>query len=205
VRVLNRISVAALACCVTLPALSADKKDEPRTCVASAAELTVVPLEDHVKRKKGKFVLGKKSECLLTADGFNLPAVIVELPAFTQSYSVNVRSMLGGTVLAPRVDVLDAQKAPRRSLGLQDVRRRGDSLELDVFVTRNGGDDRYLVLYADPSALGQGESRSSMGMQTAYIGTGYWMSGTDTKVQVNYVDEGTLMVTLKGPQWEKKN
>jgi hypothetical protein len=131
--------------------------------------------------------------------------VIVELPAFTQSYSVNVRSMLGGTVLAPRVDVLDVQKAPRRSLGLQDVRRRGDSLELDVFVTKNDGDDRYLVLYADPSALGQGESRSSMGMQTAYIGTGYWMSGTDTKVQVNYVDEGTLMVTLKGPQWEKKN
>jgi hypothetical protein len=205
VRVLNRISVAALACCVALPALSAEKKDEPRTCVANAAELTVVPLEDHVKRKKGKFVLGKKSECFVTADGFNLPAVIVELPAFTQSYSVNVRSMLGGTVLAPRVDVLDAQKAPRRSLGLQDVRRRGDSLELDVFVTRNDGDDRYLVLYADPSALGQGESRSSMGMQTAYIGTGYWMSGTDTKIQVNYVDEGTLMVTLKGPQWEKKN
>lgn len=202
-----RVLVAVLACCVTLPALGAgkNKKEEvPRTCVASAAELTVIPLEDHVKQKKGKFVLGKKSECLATADGLNLPAVVVELPAFTQSYSVNVRSLLGGTVLAPRIDVLDAQKASRRSLGLQEVRRRGDSLELDVFVTQNDGDDRYLVLYPDPAALGQGESRSTMGMQTAYIATGYWTSGTESKVQVNYVDEGILMVTLKGPQWAKK-
>jgi hypothetical protein len=210
-RVRNRISVrgclvATLACCVALPALGKNKKEEPpRTCVASAAELTVIPLEDHVKRKKGRFVLNKKSECLVTADGFNLPAVVVELPAFTQSYSVNVRSLLGGTVLAPRIDVLDAQKAPRRSLGLQDVRRRGDSLEIDVFVTKNDGDDRYLVLYPDPSVLGQGESRSAMGMQTTYIATGYWTSGAESKVQVNYVDEGTLLVMLKGPQWEKKD
>jgi hypothetical protein len=213
-RVLRRIAVArwlaaALVWCVAVPALGANSKNKkeeaPRTCVASVAELTVVPLEGYVQRKKGKFVLDKKSECLATPDGFNLPAVLVELPTFTQSYSVNVRSLLRGTVLAPRIDVLDAQKAQRRSVGLQDVRRRGDSLELDVFVTQNDGDDRYLVLYPDPGALGQGESRSSMGMSTAYIGTGYWTSGTESKVQVNYVDEGTLVVTLKGPQWAKKD
>ena len=55
-RVRNRISVrgclvATLVCCVALPALGKNKKEEPlRTCVASAAELTVIPLEDHVKR-----------------------------------------------------------------------------------------------------------------------------------------------------------
>jgi hypothetical protein len=198
-------ALALIACCATGAALAAKKKDEPRKCAASTGELTVISLEQHVEKKKGKFVLGKKSECLVTADGGNLPAVLVELPPFTQSYVVNIRSLLGGTVLAPRVDVLDANKVPRRSLGLADLKSRGDSLSLDVFINKENADERYLALYPDPSAFGRGESRSSMGTQTTYIATGYWISGTDSKHVVNYVDAGTLMVTLKGPQWDKKD
>lgn len=204
-RLIAAHALAIVAGCATGTALAAKKKEEPRACVANAGELTVVSLEQHVKQKKGKFVLGKKSECLVTPDGGNLPAVLVELPPFTQSYAVNIRSLLGGTVLAPRVDVLDANKAQRRSLGLADLKSRGDSVSIDVFINKDNADDRYLVLYPDPSAFGRGEARSSMGMQTAYIGTGYWTSGTENKQVVNYVDAGTLIVTLKGPQWEKKD
>lgn len=195
-------ALAIVACCATGTALAGKKKEEPRACVANVAELSVVSLEQHVKKKKGKFVLDKKSECLVTADGGNLPAVLVELPPFTQSYAVNIRSLLGSTVLAPRVDVLDANKVQRRSFGLAELKSRGDSVALDVFINKDNADDRYLVLYPDPSAFGQGESRSSMGVQSTYIATGIWMSGSDSKQVVNYVDAGTLIVTLKGPQWE---
>jgi hypothetical protein len=197
--------ITLLAGCLTAMTAFAGKKEAaPRVCVAAPADLTVVSLENHVKQKKGKFALNEKSQCIVTPDGGKLAAVLVELPQFTQSYSVNVRSLLGATVLVPRIDVLNAQKEVRRSLGLTDVRRRGDSLELDVFVTKDSADDRFLLVYADPAAFGQAESRSTMGMQTSYIGTGYWTSGTETKQQINYVDEGTLLVSLKGPQWEKK-
>lgn len=203
-RYLIRAIALAIAACLASNASHAGKKEEPRVCAASSTELKVVSLEEHVKKKKGKFVLGKKSECLVTSDGINLPAVLVELPPFVEPYVVNIRSLLGGTVLAPRVDVLDAAKTQRRSLGLADVKSRGDSLSIDVFMNRDNADERYLVLYPDPSALGRGESRSSMGTQTAYIATGYWTSGTESKQLVNYVDAGTLIVTLKGSQWEKK-
>lgn len=203
-RLIRSVALAMAAYLASHAAHAGSKKEEPRVCAASSAELKVVSLEEHVKKKKGKFVLGKKSECLATADGIDLPAVMVELPPFVEPYVVNIRSLLGSTVLAPRVDVLDAAKNQRRTLGLADVKSRGDSLSIDVFMNRDNADDRYLVLYPDPSALGHGESRSSMGMQTAYIATGYWTSGTESKQLVNYVDAGTLIVTLKGPQWEKK-
>jgi hypothetical protein len=198
------VALAIAACFAGCASLAAGKKEEPpRVCAASTAELKAVLLEEHVKKKKGKFALGKKSECLVTADGINLPAVLVELPPFTESYVVNIQSLLGKTVLAPRVDVLDATKTQRRSLGIAETKSRGDSLSIDVFINQENADERYLVLYPDPTALGRGESRSSMGMQTAYIGTGYWMSGTESKQLVNYVDAGTLVVALKGPRWEK--
>ncbi|MBM0107380.1 hypothetical protein JM946_21790 [Steroidobacter sp. S1-65] len=203
-RSLVRTVALAVAACLASHASHAGKKEEPRVCAASTAELKVVSLEEHVKKKKGKFVLGKKSECLVTSDGINLPAVLVELPPFVEPYVVNIQSLLGGTVLAPRVDALDAAKAHRRSLGLADVKSRGDSLSIDVFMNQENAEERYLVLYPDPEALGRGESRSSMGMQTTYIATGYWMSGTESKQLVNYVDAGTLIVTLKGSQWDKK-
>jgi hypothetical protein len=197
------VALATAACLASSASHAAGKKDEPRACAASIAELKSVLLEQHVKKKKGKFALGKKSECLVTADGISLPAVLVELPPFAEPYVVNIRSLLGKTVLAPRVDVLDATKTQRRSLGLADTKSRGDSLSIDVFINQDNADERYLVLYPDPTALGSGESRSSMGLQTAYIGTGYWTSGTESKQLVNYVDAGTLVVTLKGPRWEK--
>jgi hypothetical protein len=53
-------TLALIACCATGAALAAKKKEEPRACAASTAELTVVSLEQHVEKKKGKFVLGKK-------------------------------------------------------------------------------------------------------------------------------------------------
>lgn len=196
-------ALAIIACCTTGAALAAKEKEDKRTCVANASELTVVSLEQHVKKKKGKFVLDKKSQCLVTADGGKLSAVLVELPPFTQSYAVNVRSLIGPTVLAPRIDVLDATKAQRRSFGVNELKSRGDSLAVDIFINKDNADDRYLVLYPDPSAFGGSQARSSMGMQTSYVGTGFWTSGTDKKQVVNYVDAGTLMVTLKGPQWDK--
>jgi hypothetical protein len=204
-RHLAALAFAVLACCAAGAAMAAKKKEGPRECVANIAELTVVSLEQQVKKKKGKFVLGKKSECLVMPDAGNLPAVLVELPQFTQPYAVNIRSLLGGTVLAPRVDMLDVNKTQRRSFGLADLKSRGDSLSVDIFINDDNADERYLVLYPDPSAFGHGESRSSMGMQTSYVGTGYWISGTDTKRVVTYVDAGTLIVALKGPQWEKKD
>lgn len=201
---IRAVALAITTCLASNVSHAGGKKEEPRVCAASSAELKVVLLEEHIKKKKGKFALGKKSECLVTNDGIDLPAVLVELPPFVEPYVVNIRSLLGGTVLAPRVDVLDAAKMQRRSLGLADVKSRGDSLSIDVFMNRDNADERYLVLYPDPAALGRGESRSSMGMQTTYIATGYWTSGTESKQQVNYVDAGTLIVTLKGSRWEKK-
>ncbi|WP_116807936.1 hypothetical protein [Steroidobacter cummioxidans] len=200
---IRAITLAIAACLASNAAHAAGKKEEPRVCAASNADLKAVALEEHVKKKKGKFVLGKKSECLVTSEGISLPAVLVELPPFVEPYVVNIRSLLGGTVLAPRVDVLDATKMQRRSLGSTDIKSRGDSLSMDVFVNQENADERYLVLYPDPASLGRGESRSSMGAQTTYIATGYWISGTDSKQLVNYVDAGTLIVTLKGSRWEK--
>jgi len=203
--IIRALALAIAACLASNVSHAAGKKEEPRVCATSSAELKAVVLEEHVKKKKGKFALGKKSECLVTADGISLPAVLVELPPFVESYVVNIRSLLGSTVLAPRVDVLDATKAHRRTLGLADVKSRGDSLSIDVFINQENADERYLVLYPDPASLGRGESRSSMGAQTTYIATGYWVSGTDTKQLVNYVDAGTLIVTLKGSRWDKKS
>ena len=206
---LNRFARACHAtalvalCAVSVPAV-AGNKEVARICADGVSALRVISLESHVKQKKGKFVLGKKSECLVTVDGGNLAAVLVELPAFTEPYSINIRSLLGKSVLVPRADLLDATKATRRSLGLQDVKRRGDSLSIEVFINNENADERFLVLYADPAAFGQAETRSSMSIQSTYVGTGTWMSGNEARQVVNYASEGTLVVGLNGAQWEKK-
>jgi Maltose operon periplasmic protein precursor (MalM) len=193
-----------VACTIPAGPANAAKAVKAHECLADPAGLTVVSLAAYVKEKKGKFVLGEKSECLVTADGGNLPVVVVELPQFSEPYCVSVRSVVGASVLVPRIEVLDSQKTVRRSLGLADIHRRGDSLEVDLFVNEPDAADRYLVIHADAAAFGQGESRSTMGIQTTYVGTGYWTSGTEASRQINYVDKGTLFVELKGPQWEKK-
>jgi hypothetical protein len=201
-RACHAIALVALGA-VSVPAV-AGNKEVARACASEASALRVISLEAHVKQKHGKFVLGKKSECLVTADGGNLAAVLVELPAFTEPYSISIRSLLGKSVLVPRADLLDATKVRRRSLGLQDVKRRGDSLSIEVFINNENADERFLVLYADPAALGQTETRSSMSIQSTYVVTGTWMSGNEAKQVVDYVSEGTLVVALNGAQWEKK-
>jgi hypothetical protein len=184
--------------------LAADgKAPPPRVCVGSHSELPVTSLEKHFLEKKGRLKLDMKSPCLQRTGEVPVPAMLFALPELDAPYVVRIESIVSQTFVMPRIDMLGADHAPLRTIDHTRFKRRANSTTADIFMNAEHASERFLLIYADPAQIGTTDERLSMGLQSTFIGTGTWMSGSDTKTTVHAVETGSLVVSLVGERWEK--
>jgi hypothetical protein len=199
-----RCGVAVLLALVAAHPLArgAEPPPAPLTCADSAGGLQPQRLETVHAEKRGRIALDATAQCLGGVAGFPVAAVLLELPAFTEPYSVRVFSLVGGTFAIPRLELLDAQFARTRQFAADDFTRRGDSISLEVFVDADNAADRYLLAYVDPERIGTGDARRVMSVNAnPYF---YMWTGAETQQVAQAVDSGRLVVELVGERWKKK-
>jgi hypothetical protein len=175
----------------------------PPGCRASSRELVAAGIEELVAKRRGRVKIDTKAPCLLVGD-LALPAGLFELPAWEGPYSIRIESLVRGTYVLPRIDMLDGEHRVLRTLEHDDFTRRGASVSTQMFLNDANANERYLLIYPDPSQLGRQETQTRGGTGAAYTGFGMLFYGTDQTTTVQAVERGELVFTLIGERWEKK-
>lgn len=207
---MTRAAVAAFAALALLfgGGAALAKKDAkpppPRECTADHNTLPVTNLEQLVEKKKGMVVFNAKSPCLGRAGQPPLPAVVLELPKYEAPYVLRIESMIAGSFVMPRVEMLNADGTVSRVIEAASFRKRTSVVSVDVFMKAEHAGEARVLLFPDPAEIGKSEQRTVMGLQSTYIYTGTWNSGTDTTQNLQQVDEGKVHVQLVGDAWDEK-
>lgn len=174
----------------------------PPGCRASSRELVAASIEELVAKRRGRVKIDTKAPCLRVGD-LPLPAGLFELPAWEGPYSIRIESLVRGTYVLPRIDMLDAEHRVLRTLAHDHFTRRGASVSTQLFVNDANARERFLLIYPDPSQLGRQETQTRGGMGSAYTGVGMLFYGTDQTTTVQAVERGELVFALIGERWEK--
>jgi len=176
----------------------------PVPCVVSRAELKTHDVADIFLHHKGEVELrGASVGCLKLENGMELPALLLALPAFESSYAIRLSAPTkNAAYVQPRVDMLDAQYSIVRSFGAERVKRRAQEVSLEVFIDPPNAPERFLLLYPDPEHLGEKAQQTTSQTNTTFIGTGFWISGSDKTTSLESTTEGKLTVQLIGAQWD---
>ncbi len=74
--------IALLA--LSADAQAADRSKTPIPCSAGVQALKPVSLVTLFQKSKGKYKLERKAGCLIDVGGHEVPAVLLELPAYTE-------------------------------------------------------------------------------------------------------------------------
>jgi len=177
----------------------------PAPCVVSRAELKAHDLADIFLHRKGELELrGASLGCLKLENGMELPALLLALPPFESPYAIRLSAPTKkGTYVQPRVDMLDAQYATARSFGADRVKRRAQEVSLEVFMDPPNATERFLLLYPDPEHLAEKSQQTTSQTNATFVGTGFWISGSDKTTVLESTTEGKLTVQLIGDQWDK--
>jgi hypothetical protein len=206
-----RRAVAGLAACALLfggDAAFAGKKPKkpppPRECTADHNTLPVTNLEQLLTKRKGVVLFNEKSPCLSRQGQPPLPAAVLELPKFEAPYILRIESLISGSFVMPRVEMLGADGTVTRVIEAGSFRKRTTVVSVDVFMKPENAGETRVLLFPDPAEIGKSEQRTVMSMQSTYIYTGTWNSGTDTTQNLQQVDEGRLTVLLVGDAWDDK-
>jgi len=205
-----RRAVVGLAACALLlgggSALAArkDKKPPPRECTTDHNTLPVTNLELLLAKKKGIVVFNEKSPCLTREGQPPLPAAVLELPKFETPYVLRIESMISGSFVMPRVEMLGADGSVTRVIDAASFKKRTSVVSVDVFMKAEHAGETRVLLFPDPAEIGKSEQRTVMGMQGTYVYTGTWYAGSDTTQNLQQVDEGRITVRLVGDAWDEK-
>lgn len=138
-----------------------------------------------------------RTACLEQPDGTRGSFALLRLPEAGEPYLVDIRSvpLRGGTLLAPRVAVLDASGTRLRERRHDEFVFRGASLHLGL---RIHPDDHYLLVTSDTAAIGRRESRlQAYTLQTmAPVGRGFMITSTggEATQQIVYAHNGRLEI-----------
>lgn len=136
--------------------------------------------------------------CAHFADGSIGSYHVYRLPAGGQSYTVSVESLLTGSGwFSPRILLLNAAGQEVRQVKREQFSKRGSTLQATVFFKADNGDEQYMVVAADSSTVGKSEVSLSSNAQTSYIGTGYWMQGTENRQTISYSYNGHVRISAK--------
>ena len=128
----------------------------------------------------------------------------LELPKFEAPYVLRIESLISGSFMMPRVEMLGADGTVTRVIDAKSFRKRTSVVSVDVFMKAEHAGETRVLLFPDPEEIGKSEQRTVLGMQGTYIYTGTWYSGTDTTQNLQQVDEGKLTVLLVGDAWDAK-
>jgi hypothetical protein len=99
--------------------------------------------------------------------------------------------------LAAKVELLDADFRVLRTHPFADFTRRGMQYSLTVFDNAGGDDVRYLLVSPDAAMVGGSDQHLGSQTSTVFIGTGYWMHGSESTVARPLTDAGNITVTLQ--------
>lgn len=140
------------------------------------------------------------ASCIQASDGSRSAYVAMALPASSVPYVLGVRStILGQTVFAPRMELLDGDGHVVRSIPRSAFMFHGASLYAAV---RSHTDERFLVVFSDASTVGQTKSQvhEEVNQQTFTSVTPTAVvsvnvnTGNDHTVAFTYADNGELTI-----------
>jgi len=191
--------VPVLASCAAPPVVPVVSLAD-RACAARPTLIGVPTLELGDKNKMEITVDGGES-CVQAANGSRSIYVAVALPLTSVNYVLSVRStILGQTVFAPRMALLDGQGRTLREIPRSAFNFHGSDIYAAV---RSHADERFLVVFSDPGTVGQAESQIHEGVQQNTVvvaapgGSVAFtaFSGIDQTVGFNYAYNGRLTIS----------
>ena len=137
--------------------------------------------------------------------------LLLELPAYKKTYSVNISSLPWAptpynrselTHVAMRIETLDADFAPLRVYPHTGMKKRGHGYEKTVFINPANQNERYLLIYGALNVEPQQVTVSRTDI--VFVGTGYYIGGTDQALTLKATSSGALQIEAKGLQPEKQ-
>lgn len=193
---------AALAACAPKAAPPPVVDMASMACADAYAMGGVVPLQFDPKGKDEKTttaILDSKSQCIHDAQGVPSLYQVFALPDLGAPYILAVRTIpWGGTLLAPKVLLLDGDAKTLRATTHADFTFRGQ--ELSALMRSHPG-EAYLVVTSDNDVLGRDISRIVEAVHTSAAalpngGTFIWYSGSDSVNHMTLASVGRVDVTI---------
>jgi hypothetical protein len=133
------------------------------------------------------------------------PFLLIELPPFQKAYEVHLsnlpqppkqKSNVEFTRLAMRIEMLDADFSPVRTYLHSGMKKRAMGYEKTVFINPGNQNERYLLVYG---ALNLEPERVTVSRtDVVFVGTGFFIGGTDQVITLQAADYGAVMVEAKG-------
>jgi hypothetical protein len=133
------------------------------------------------------------------------PFLLIELPPFLKAYEVHLsnlpqppkqRGSAEFTRLAMRIETLDADFSPVRTYLHSGMKKRAMGYEKTVFINPGNQSERYLLIYG---ALNLEPERVTVSKtDVVFVGTGFFIGGTDQAITLQAADYGVVVVEAKG-------
>ncbi len=137
--------------------------------------------------------------------------LLLELPAYKKTYAVSITNVPQGrsafnrgelTHLAMRIETLDADFSPVRVYTHTGMKKRGNGYDKTVFINPSNQNERYLLVYGALNV--EPELLTVSRTDVVFVGTGYYIGGTDAALTLRAASSGLLVVEAKGLQPEKQ-
>lgn len=133
------------------------------------------------------------------------PYLLIELPPFVKAYEIHLsnlpqppkqKSADEFTRLAMRIATLDAEFSPIRTYLHSGMKKRAMGYEKTVFINPANQNERYLLIYG---ALNLEPERVTVSKtDVVFVGTGFFIGGTDQAITLAAADFGVVVVEAKG-------
>ena len=189
-------------------AQATDAKEHPPAASAPSAAACCAQLAAQAKwplaLEKTEVKLGEQSPMHDFGDGAQ-PYLLIALPELVKPYSFTVSDLLQAprafsgdpfTRLALHIQTLDANYQPKRTYSYSGMKKRGSAYEKTIFMNPQNNDEKYVLVRGVPSAAPEEVVISRLDM--VFVGTGFFMGGTDHKLVLHSVAKGAVLVEPKG-------
>ncbi len=173
-----------------------------QACAANASALGVQTYvmftgsNEHRKPKTSEFVVDSRGNCLLTADGKSVPALLIRIDPITQPVNLKLTSVSGKeSTLPAHVAILDAKFEEIKTYAFEHFNKRGADYTTTVFL--NPSDTvRYLLATPDVEWIGR-QNQTTQGRRWTTIWstgvlTGTISNGTEDRRSIPFSVFGTL-------------
>lgn len=133
------------------------------------------------------------------------PFLLIELPPFVKAYEIQFSNLPQPpkqktsdefTRLAMRIETLDADFSPIRTYLHSGMKKRAMGYEKTVFFNPGNQNERYLLIYG---ALNLEPERITVSRtDVVFVGTGFFIGGTDQAITLLAANHGVVVVEAKG-------
>lgn len=178
-------------------------------CVDTVTGLTAHRLSARDQRKtvRTKFDFESKAQCFFNGE-VKHKALLVALDDFAPPLNLTLLSVpKRETMLAPRVQLLNAEGQEIAAYSFEHFKRRGGQFSLALFATeaaRKG----YLLITPDRDLLGQSDTYTAGTRSTIIWGTGTvfgaYSDGTEREMKNSFSEQGHLTIEIEPVEARKR-